>query len=391
MKVLHFSKHFSETSETFIYDYVTELEESGVENYVVTLNRHNEEQRPFPRVTVVKAPGRWDARRLWYRILASFGIGHVRSSYWPLIRKQLRRVVEVVRPDVIHAQFGPAGAIIAPVARRTGVPLMTHFHGYDLFRLLPSNFWEGQYHSLFDTAARLIGVSNHICDKLKNVGAPAEKIQLLHGGVRVGRFPFIPPRPRFDGRTVQCLHVGRLMGKKAPLALVHAFSYALGHIGAQVELRLKIAGDGPLMPALTDLIATLGMGSKVQCLGSVSHERVVELMQESHLYTQHCKTAKNGDQEGQGITFVEASATGLPIVTTRHNGIPDVVDHGHTGFLVPEGDTQAMGERIAYLATHPDEWPAFSEAGRQRVEERFDLSTQTKKLISIYENVLAQT
>jgi colanic acid/amylovoran biosynthesis glycosyltransferase len=85
---------------------------------------------------------------------------------------------------------------------------------------------------------------------------------------------------------------------------------------------------------------------------------------------------------------VEASATGLPIVTTRHNGIPDVVKDGETGFLVSEGDVEDMGEKIAYLALHPEEWPSFSETGRSRVEEHFDLTKQTRKLISIYEDIV---
>ena len=389
MKVLHFSKHFSATSETFIYDYVTELEKEGVENHVVTLDRVNERDRPFPRVSTVDEPGRWDLRRLWYRIIAYAGIGHARSSYWPTIRRQLRSVVSSVQPDVIHAQFGPAGVIMHPVAQRLNIPLITHFHGYDLFYLLPDRFWEKQYRSLFSTVAKVIGVSNHICSKLQEAGAPDEKIQLLHGGTRLKCFTFNPPKQRFNGRTVQCVHVGRLVGKKAPLALVEAFGVALRLVDSAVDLRLKIAGDGPLMAPLREKIQELGLSSRIDCLGSVPHERVVELMRESHIYTQHCKTDANGDQEGQGITFVEASATGLPIVTTRHNGIPDVVKNGETGFLVPEGDIEAMGERIAYLAMHPQEWPAFSNAGRRRVETKFDLSTQTRKLISIYEDVHA--
>jgi colanic acid/amylovoran biosynthesis glycosyltransferase len=275
-----------------------------------------------------------------------------------------------------------------PVAQHLGIPLVVHFHGYDVSFLLPDAFWEEQYEALFDSASALIGVSNHICDKLKQLGAPEAKIQLLHGGIRLSRFDYDPPKPRFDGKTVRCLHVGRLVEKKAPLDLVRGFSEARQQVGRDSDLRLTIAGDGPMREDVEDLISELGLPDHVRCLGNVPHERVVELMQESHLYTQHCKTASDGDEEGQGITFVEASATGLPIVTTRHNGIPDVVNDGETGFLVSEGDVEAMGEKIAYLALHPAEWPSFSEAGRRRVEEKFDLTKQTRKLISIYQDVV---
>ncbi len=387
MKVVHYAKHFSKVSETFIYDYVAELEEHGVDTSVVTHNRHNRQQRPFEPVRVVERPGRWHPVRLFHRIRLRDSKKPYVASFWPQIRARLQSVLRNLDPSLIHAQFGPQGVIMYPIAHRLDIPLIVHFHGYDVSFLLPDGFWEEQYEALFNKAAALIGVSNHICDKLRRLGAPEEKIRLLHGGIRLSKFDYDPPRSRFDGETVRCLHVGRLVEKKAPLDLVRAFHHARQYIGSDIELRLTIAGDGPMRDRVEDLVSELQLSSSVQCLGNVPHERVVELMQESHLYTQHCKTASNGDEEGQGITFVEASATGLPIVTTRHNGIPDVVKDGETGFLVPEGDVEAMGKKIAYLALHPDEWPSFSETGRRRVEEKFDLTKQTRKLISIYEDV----
>ncbi len=384
MEVVQYAEHFSKTSETFIYNYVTELEQQGCYPSVVTHNRHNPQERPFGRVHVVDWPGRWHPVRLFNRIRFQNEKNPHVTSYWPQVRDRLRSVLADVDPDLIHAHFGPMGVVMYPVARRLDVPLVVYFYGYDVSFLLPDAFWEEQYDALFDSASALIGLSNHICDKLRHLGAPEEKIRLLHGGVRLSRFDYDPPAPRFDGETVQCLHVGRLVEKKAPLDLLRAFHVARQRVGNGVELRLTVAGDGPMREDVEDLISELGLSDHVQCLGNVPHERVVELMQETHLYTQHCKTASDGDEEGQGITFVEASATGLPIVTTRHNGIPDVVNDEETGFLVREGDVEAMGEKIAFLALHPEEWPSFSEAGRKRVENKFSLEKQTKKLISIY-------
>ncbi len=279
--------------------------------------------------------------------------------------------------------------MLHPVARSLDIPLVAHFHnGGTVSSLVPDSYWEDQYDALFDSASALIGVSTHICDKLRQLGAPDEKIRLLHGGIRLSKFDYDPPGPRFDGETVQCLHVGRLVEKKAPLDLLRAFHVARQHVGDDVDLHLTIAGDGPMREDVEALIAELELSAQVQCLGNVPHDRVVDLMRKSHLYTQHCKTASDGDEEGQGITFVEASATGLPIITTRHNGIPDVVKDGETGFLVSEGDVEDMGEKIGYLALHPEKWPSFSETGRSRVEEHFDLTKQTRKLISIYEDIV---
>ncbi|WP_251929726.1 glycosyltransferase [Salinibacter ruber] len=388
MKVIQYAGQFSKTSETFIYDYVTELEEQGCYPSVVTHNRHNRHERPFTRVHVVDWPGRWNPVRLFQRIRLRNSKKPYVASFWPQVRGRLQEVISDLDPDLIHAQFGPQGAVMHPVARRFDIPLVVHFHGYDVSFLLPDAFWEDQYDALFDSASALIGVSTHICDKLRQLGAPDEKIRLLHGGIRLSKFDYDPPGPRFDGETVQCLHVGRLVEKKAPLDLLRAFHVARQHVGDDVDLHLTIAGDGPMREDVEALIAELELSAQVQCLGNVPHDRVVDLMRKSHLYTQHCKTASDGDEEGQGITFVEASATGLPIITTRHNGIPDVVKDGETGFLVSEGDVEDMGEKIGYLALHPEKWPSFSETGRSRVEEHFDLTKQTRKLINIYHDVV---
>ena len=239
-----------------------------------------------------------------------------------------------------------------PVAARCGVPLVTHFRGYDISKILPSAFWETEYDRLFKIAHTLIGISNHVCEKLFRLGAAPEKVEMLHTGVQLDDFPYDPPAARYDGGTVRCLHVGRLVEKKSPLKLVRSFADAIDRVDGRVALELTIAGDGPLREPLERLIEELSLSDCVRCLGATPRPDVMRLMRASHVHVKHCETASDGDQEGQGVTFIEASAIGLPVVTTRHNGIPDAVLDGVTGYLVEEGDVQAMGERIAYLALH---------------------------------------
>jgi glycosyltransferase involved in cell wall biosynthesis len=164
--------------------------------------------------------------------------------------------------------------------------------------------------------------------------------------------------------------------KKSPIDLAKAFRYAVDETSEDIQLELKIAGDGPLRGELEQEVRDQGIENQVSILGAVPHSQVSKLMAEANLYTQHCKTASNGDQEGQGVSFVEASASGLPIVSTRHNGLTDVIVDGQTGYLVEEGDVEGMGKKIAYLAESPDEWRRLGKAGRIRVEESFNLQNQ---------------
>jgi colanic acid/amylovoran biosynthesis glycosyltransferase len=293
-------------------------------------------------------------------------------------------VVDRLSPDVLHAHFGRSGVKAVPIAKALGCPLVVTFYGYDVSRLPRERAWREVYRDIWDTADVIIGISNHICERLTSLGAPPDKVQNVSLGIDLSAFPYSDPTDDFDGDTVRCLHVGRLVEKKAPLHLVRAFHHAVQRLDGERALHLTIAGGGPLEHRVAELVERLGLGEKVSLLGAVSRERVQALMRKTHLYTQHCMTASDGDQEGQGVTFVEASATGRPVVSTWHNGIPDVVLDGETGVLVEEGDIEGMGDAIARLARAPETWRTYGKAGRAHMEECFDLSKQTQKQIQMY-------
>lgn len=388
MRIVHFCDCFSPLSETFIYDHVSEVERQGATCHVLTLERSNEETRPFDGVYTIPAPPRWNAGRLWRRSLAAFGKGTASGSYWPLLTPSLKEALVALAPDVIHAHFGPMGALIAPLAQILGIPLVVSCYGYDVSVLIRKKAWRSEYRTLFNQATRLIGISNHICNKLIALGAPPEKVHLMHLGIRPATFRFSSPQERFDGKTVRCLHVGRLVEKKDPIRLTQAIYHAQTLLGDTLTLQLQIAGDGPLRRKLEKTILDLGIQDQVTLLGAVEHTEIPALMQSAHLYTQHCVTARDGDQEGQGVSFVEASATGLPIVSTWHNGLPDVILHEETGFLVPEGHVREMGDRIAALASNPSLWTRLGQRGRAHVEANFNLEKQVRRLIQLYEETL---
>lgn len=388
MDVLHLRKSFSKLTLAPHYDQVLEMERQGVNNHIVANERVNAEERPFENVTIVPWPSIWSPRRIGYRLLESLRLERYLESSWRDSWPGAKEVVERIGPDVLHAHFGRAGVKAVPLAEQLGLPLVVSFYGYDVSQLPQEEAWRRAYRKIWSEADAIVGISNHMCSSLTSIGAPEEKVEKVSLGVDLEKFEFSDPTHSFDGQTVQCLHVGRLVEKKAPLLLARAFHRASQQIGEECRLHLTIAGGGPLMGDLRNLLERLDIEDQVSLLGSVPHQRVRELMQNTHLYTQHCVTASNGDQEGQGITFVEASATGRPIVSTRHNGIPDVVVDGETGVLVEEGDVEEMGAEIARLACSPDRWVQLGNAGRKHIGENFDLSTQVRKQIAIYERVL---
>jgi glycosyltransferase involved in cell wall biosynthesis len=218
LRVVQFCGAFSVSSQTFIYDTVKEMDRQGIDCHVVTKRRVNEENRPYDDVHVVNVPGRWNLPRLWYRALATFGIwGDVETHKWPVFRSRLRRTLDRLDPDVVHAQFGPKGVMVAPVAETLDIPLVVTFHGYDISILPRRKKVRRRYRDLFERADALIGVSDHNSSRLMELGAPEEKVRTVHNGTRLDQFAYSNPLDRFDGRTVRLLHVGRLVEKKGPL------------------------------------------------------------------------------------------------------------------------------------------------------------------------------
>ena len=126
----------------------------------------------------------------------------------------------------------------------------------------------------------------------------------------------------------------------------------------------------------------------VKFLGAVEQNEVLNLYQKAHIFILPSVTASNGDREGQALVLQEAQATGLPVVSTLHNGIPEGVLDGKSGFLVPERDVNALAERLNYLIEHPELWPKMGFAGRKFVEEKYDIKKLTQQLVEIYQNLI---
>jgi colanic acid/amylovoran biosynthesis glycosyltransferase len=388
MRVVQLCEGFSRSSETFIYDTVTELDRQGVDCHVLTMNRVNKKERPYKKVHLAPWPGRWNVPRLWRRALATLGIaGDVDTHKWPGLRARFCRHLERLDPDVVHAQFGPMGVLVAPVTEALDIPLVVTFHGHDISVLPRDEQTRKRYRVLFKKADALTGVSNHNCRKLLSLGAPAGKVRVLHNGTRVGKFTYSNPAHRFGGETARVLFVGRLVKVKSPVDLLEAFAAAKKRTNGGVNLHLTIAGDGPESQPVEERIRQWKLQDDVDCLGRVSHEEVRSLMKRHHIYAQHSRKVESGAEEGLGVVFIEAQASGLPVVATQSGGIPDVVVDGETGYLVAEGDTEAMADRIVHLAKHPEIWEEMGQAGRRHVEENFDLTKQVGKLISLYENL----
>lgn len=287
--------------------------------------------------------------------------------------------------DIVHCHFGPNGNLGA-LLKETGVfkgKLITAFHGYDMTQYIEKN-GENVYNHLFKKGDLFLPISKRWKDKLIKIGCDREKIIVHRMGINIKKFLFHPRKHGKDGK-INLLTIARLVEKKGVQYGIQAVAQVLKRYP---WIEYRIIGDGPLKTDLENLIKELNIGSNVKLLGWKQHEEIVTLMEESDILLAPSVTSKNGDQEGIPVVIMEALAQGLPVISTYHSGIPELVEDGVSGFLVPEHHVDSLANRLAYLIDHPEIWPEMGKAGRKHVEEYFNIDKLNDQLVKIYQQLL---
>jgi len=280
------------------------------------------------------------------------------------------------RAQVVLAEYGETAVLVREACVRAGLPLVVHFHGYDISdrHVLARN--RDAYREVFCTASAVVAVSRDMERRLTELGVPAAKLHYRPCGVDCGVFtgghPAAAP-PIF-------VAVGRFVEKKAPHLTVRAFARALHDVP---HARLVMIGEGPLLGTCRDLVVELGLASSVLLLGPQPPEAVRDQLVHARAFVQHSVVAANGDSEGTPVSVLEAGACGLPIIGTRHGGIPDVVVENVTGLLVNEHDVDAMGDAMKRLGTDAALAARLGQAGAARVRECFSAERTGSRLYEI--------
>src|ERR1043166_1119126 len=312
-------------------------------------------------------PGRACSRALSLLSPASYG-RRVTAAYVEIFGRE--------RVDAVLAEFGPTGVAVMDARRRLGLPLFVHFHGSDLsVRRILERYADG-YRELFGRAAGLVVVSRAMREKLIALGAPPERVHVNPCGVNCEMFGGAEPARS----PPVVLAVARFVEVKGPQLTLAAFARVLReHRGA----RLRMIGDGPLLEDCRRLSESLAIGHAVTFLGRRSHQSVAEEMRRARLFVQHSIEASSGAVEGTPVSILEAGASGLPVVSTRQGGIPDVVLDGETGLLVGERDVDGMARAMLRLLRDPALAASLGDAARRHVRTHFSSARSIERLWAI--------
>lgn len=405
MRIAYLVAEYPKISETFVQSEIERHRAAGLDVTVVSLfpcsDRRLSTTVPVECLYVHPTPS---VRLLLASAAVLRMVGTAPRAAWEAVR--FRKYRDLVRRtlvcrlldrwpgppdrfDIIHSHFGPMGLLASALrhAGRARSALVTTFHGIDISETV-DRYGPRYYAPLFAVGDRFLGVSQYWADSLRSMGAPADRVRVQHMGVDRDKFTF---RARgHSGRAhTQLISIGRLTEKKGHEYTLRALAL-LRTRAPELDVRLDIVGGGPLREPLLELRSELGLEQSVQLHDSLPHARVVELLDQADIFVLPSVTARSGDMEGIPVSLMEAMAQGLPVVSTRHSGIPELVEHERCGLLVAERNVPELALALEQLVRAPARWEALGRAGRAIVERDFDSARLSEQLRQDYADVLAQ-
>ncbi|MDR2727806.1 MAG: glycosyltransferase [Chitinispirillales bacterium] len=278
--------------------------------------------------------------------------------------------------DVVFAQFGSVGVGIMNVCKALNLPLIVHFHGFDISVKSVIEHHKAKYFEMFEYSVYIIAVSQCMKNTLINLGCPQEKI-VYNPCCPNDDYYLI--QPKFSKKLFAA--AGRFVSKKAPQNTILAFQKVLKK---HPDAKLILAGDGELFESCENLAKQNNLENSVAMPKVFKPEQLKQWLSEAMAFVQHSITAPNGDMEGTPVVVLEANLAGLPVISTLHAGIPDVIINGKTGLLVDEGDIEGMARNMIWVLDNPEKAREMGLAGKENIWKNFNM----KKHIGILDEIV---
>lgn len=319
----------------------------------------------------VPVPRSWIFERLWQR-------------WWDATSLRPGRWEPIWRSDgirLLHVHFGDNAIRVLPVIRRLNLPLVVSFYGHDASRTLVDH--PESMRPVFETAARVLALSNDMANQLEAYGCPKDRLTVLRVGIDVE--PGLPAS-HLDG-SCRILMAARFVEKKG---FPDAFAAFAKVRRKEPRAHLDVIGDGPMRQELVSLARRLDIHDGVRFLGEMELPALRHELRNADVFLHPSLTASNGDREGTPTILLEAQAAGLPVVATLHAGIPEIVENGRTGLLVPERDVSGLSQALEDLLASAEKRGAMGARGRRLVEQEFNATVLGGRLGEIYRQVLAR-
>ncbi|AJY73973.1 glycosyltransferase [Paenibacillus beijingensis] len=290
--------------------------------------------------------------------------------------------------DIVYCHFGNIGNIGAIIKDAGFMPgkLVTTFHGYDISALVKEK-GRDVFQLLFEKGDLFLPISNNWKSELVKLGCSEQKISVHRMGIDTDKFA-LKLRSLSNGETVRLVTIARLVEKKGVEYGIRAVAKVLQK-HPNLKLEYLIVGNGPLRSRLEEVISQTGMEQHIKLLGWREQQEVIAILEGAHIFLAPSITASNGDQEGIPVVLMESLSMGIPVISTLHSGIPELIQDTVSGYLVPEKEVESLVEKINLLTNHHQEWSTMGIKGRQYVEENYNIRTLNDNLIGLFQRIVS--
>jgi len=357
-----------------IYRQIIALER--VSPVVITQKRENSGRFPFDKIDIVPKPALHFLRRFWFR--------QVSDKPWKISASELRvlmKVLEKRNAQLLHIYFGQIAVHLLPLIRAWENPSIVSFHGADVMVDMNKPAYRETTRQMLDAVKLVLVRSESLRRAVVDLGCDEKKIEVQRTGIPRYEFPF---RERnFAAATTEWRFVQacRLIDKKGLPVTLRAFASFLRQYP---NATLTIAGEGPLLSQLQNLARGLKIDGHILFTGFISQEQLRDIYYASHIFLHPSETGPDGNQEGIPNSMLEAMASGLPVFATQHGGIPEAIETGVSGVLVPERDQEALAQALLSAVQDRDFLSRIAQSGAEVVREKFDLRVKARCLEDIY-------
>ena len=384
MNLIYIVENYGTISETFVSSLVEYLSKNSSRFSVITsINNKQNLDHKSENINVIETnfANRFKIIRRPIEILFSkMGFGVFSKNLNKLLAKiSIKTKIKSIAPDIAYIDFGFNALLVRKTLEDLNVPYIVHFHGVDATAMFSSRYYEEEMGKVFNGAEKIITASNHIRRRLIIYGCPEKKIQVVRLGIDIDKIDKIIQRNN-KTKFPSFIHVGRLVDKKSPLPILFSFKKILKNFP---KAKFYIIGDGPEFPRIKNFIKKLELNNSVTLYGSRNSDFVWKKMAECWVFVQHSCTSNRGDQEGFSVGILEASFCGLPVISTIHNGIPENIIEGKTGFLVQEHDYSSFALKMEKLLNDKTLRQSIGKAGELNVRKKYFIEKRGMNILNI--------
>jgi len=352
-----------------------------VQPVIIAQKRENAEKFPFDKIEVVPRPSTHFLRRFWFR--------QVCNRPWQVSSHELRSLTNILEREhaqLLHIFFGHIAVHLLPLIQARSRPSVVSFHGADVLVDMEKPAYRNATKQMLDSVTRVFVRSASLQRAVVELGCDERKIDIVRTGIPLQEFPFREREFPVNGEW-RFLQASRLVQKKGLATTLHAFTAFLTHYP---NATLTIAGEGPMSRDLKELTRKLKIDKRVVLPGFVASEKLREIYYASHIFLHPSEAGSDGNQEGIPNSMLEAMATGLPVFATDHGGIPEAIENGVSGILVPERDHEALSRALLESVQDRHLLARLARNGANAVAQKFDQENQIRRLEEIYFGMLGR-